>query len=93
MKMSIQEVTTKMRDDFGLPQTKIAKLLGVTPLMVHHYQKGKITSPNPKVAFNVWEKVKFDGERVVLDIFNNEDELISAYALHKEAEATKDDTV
>ncbi len=91
MRLSIQEVTNKLKDEFGLPQTKIAKLLGVTPLTVSLYQRGKVKYPNPAIAFKVYDKVQFDGEKVVLDIFNNEEELISAYALHKEAEAIDED--
>ena len=90
-RMSIQEVALRLKHEYGLPQSKIAKLLGVTPLSVSMYQRGKVKYPNPTIAFRIYDKVQFDGEKVVLDIFNNEEELISAYALHKEAEAIDED--
>ena len=82
-KMTIQELTTYLKEEFGLSQPKIGELLGVSPLMVHHYQKGKVVSPNPQVAFAVWKNIELDGEKVLLDIFDSEDQLMQALKFHE----------
>ena len=89
--MNIQEVTMRLKREMGLSQKKIAKLLSVEPLTVSLYQRGKIKHPRPELAFKVYETIKLNGEKVVLDIFSSEEELISAMAFHKEAEAIEDE--
>ena len=81
-KMTIKELTLHLKEEFGLSQPKIGKLLGVTPLMVHHYQKGKIVSPGPDVAFNIWKNIELDGEKVLLDTFDSENQLMQALEFH-----------
>ncbi len=81
--ISIKDLTNRLKEDFGLSQAKISKLLGVTPLMIHNYQKEKVKLPNQVVAFKIWDNITLDGEKVVLDIFDSEDQLLQAYSYHK----------
>ena len=72
--MSLQAIMQEYKKH--LTNQQLAKVLGVTPHQIYLYASGKTKSPKDSVIDKIYDNLQYNGERVVLDIFKDEDDYL-----------------
>ena len=68
--MNVQEATETVLRENNISKYRLSKLLKVQPIMVSHYESGKVKTAGPRVA-----RVFYELFNILLDSYNNVKEL------------------
>jgi hypothetical protein len=63
----------------------IAKSIGVTPLQVHYYHRGKTIKPSAIVCMRIFNSFKVNNKHILIDIYKTYEELEEHYKLIRDS--------
>lgn len=69
-RMSIGDAIDTLQVEYKLSNYRLAKILGVQPIMIKHYKDNKVKSVNTKVAHKLYKTYG-----ILVDSFNTVEEL------------------